>query len=226
MEVNAINTIKAAETAAQKAQQDNRANEKTKELAPQDPILKAAFNPGEAAVYEKSDDVTVSKNNAADPERVRSLIAESRRQTEAFQKMIERLLQKQRETAQKAGNGIYSLIGGGTTDLESLLGTGADNMVEIDDETRAAAQEAIGEDGYYGVKKTSGRILDFAAAVAGSDPKKLAEMKAAFEAGFKQAADMWGDKLPEISQKTYDAVMQGFADMEAKVKGGEPSAAM
>ena len=41
-------------------------------------------------------------------------------------------------------------------------------------------------------------------------------MRAAFKKGYEQAEKTWGGKLPEISQKTYDAVMKGFDDLAAK----------
>ena len=37
-------------------------------------------------------------------------------------------------------------------------------------------------------------------------------MRAAFEKGFKAATKAWGKDLPDISQKTYDAVMKKFDD--------------
>ena len=45
-------------------------------------------------------------------------------------------------------------------------------------------------------------------------------MRAAFEKGFKAATGAWGSKLPDISQKTYQAVMDKFDDW-AGVKKAE-----
>ena len=66
------------------------------------------------------------------------------------------------------------------------------------------------ENGYWGVEQTSDRILDFAKALAGNDPDKAEEMLDAFKKGFEEATKAWGDELPEISQKTYDAVLEKF----------------
>lgn len=85
----------------------------------------------------------------------------------------------------------------------------------VDPATKAQAQEDISEDGYWGVKQTSQRILDFATALTGGDPSKIEEMRSAFQKGYKQAEKTWGGKLPDISQQTYDAVMKGFDDMAA-----------
>ena len=35
----------------------------------------------------------------------------------------------------------------------------------------------------------------------------------AFKKGYKQAEETWGGKLPDISQRTYDAVMEKFDKM-------------
>lgn len=72
------------------------------------------------------------------------------------------------------------------------------------------AQKAISEDGFYGVKNTSDRILEMAKALTGGDPDKIEDMRNAFKKGFDQATKSWGQALPEISNKTYDAVMEGF----------------
>ena len=78
----------------------------------------------------------------------------------------------------------------------------------VDAATQKKAQEAISEDGYWGVKQTSDRIVSFATALAGNDPKQLEKMRDAFLKGYKQAEKTWGGKLPDISQKTYDAVLE------------------
>ncbi len=80
----------------------------------------------------------------------------------------------------------------------------------VDAETKKKAQEDISEDGYWGVKQTSDRIVEFATALAGDDSKALEKMKDAFIKGYKQAEKQWGGKLPDISRKTYDAVMEKF----------------
>ena len=46
--------------------------------------------------------------------------------------------------------------------------------------------------------------------VTGDDPDKADAMLEAFKKGFEQATKAWGDKLPDISQRTYDAVVEKF----------------
>ena len=43
-------------------------------------------------------------------------------------------------------------------------------------------------------------------------------MRKAFEKGFKQATNAWGDDLPDISQKTYGAVQSMFDDYANQFK--------
>lgn len=74
--------------------------------------------------------------------------------------------------------------------------------------TQAEAKQLISEDGYWGIEKTSDRIVQFAIAAAGNDPERLDAIKAAIEKGFSMAADAFGGTLPEISFKTHDAIME------------------
>ena len=97
---------------------------------------------------------------------------------------------------------------------------------DISPEDQAAAQEAISENGYWGVKQTSQRIVAFGKALVGGDPSRVEEMRDAFIKGYEAATKGWGSALPEISRKTYDAVMKLFdewagisSDMEAKENG-------
>lgn len=84
--------------------------------------------------------------------------------------------------------------------------------IEVDEETKLQAQKDIAEDGYWGVKQTSERILDFAKALSGGDPSKADLLLDAYKKGFKTAEDAFGGegKLPQICYDTYDAVLKGF----------------
>ena len=98
-------------------------------------------------------------------------------------------------------------------DIWGILSSG---KFTVDSATKAQAQADISEDGYWGVKQTSERILDFAKALAGDDPDKLENMRAAFEKGYAQAEKTCGGKLPDISEQTYSAVMKGFDELTGK----------
>ena len=80
----------------------------------------------------------------------------------------------------------------------------------VDAATKQQAQLDIAEDGYWGVEATSNRIIDFAKAIAGNDPKMISKMQSSFEKGFEMATRTWGSSLPEISQQTQQAVLDKF----------------
>ena len=97
----------------------------------------------------------------------------------------------------------------------------ASGEYEVDAKTKAEAQEAISEDGFYGVKQTSERIFDFALALTGGNEEQMKKMESAFEEGFKEATKSWGKELPEISKQTYEAVKEKFAAFYGKEVAGE-----
>ncbi len=115
--------------------------------------------------------------------------------TDSFREMVRAMLEKQGIKYEK---------------VMKAFENGEDPLVEIDGETRAKAKEAISENGYWGVEKTAERLLDFAKTISGGDPSKIETLKAAFKEGFEKAKEAFGGTLPEISQQTYDKVMEGF----------------
>ncbi|BCA80508.1 hypothetical protein [Desulfuromonas sp. AOP6] len=74
------------------------------------------------------------------------------------------------------------------------------------------AQSLIAEDGYFGVEKTSDRVVQFAIGLAGNDPARLEAIRQGVEDGFTEAEKAWGGKLPEISYQTRDAIMEKLDD--------------
>ena len=95
-----------------------------------------------------------------------------------------------------------------------------DTSIEFRDLTPVEAQALISEDGYLGVEQTSDRIVQFAISLAGNDAKKLEEMKAAIDEGFQIASKALGGSLPEISTKTYNAVMEKLDAWVASLNEG------
>ena len=85
-------------------------------------------------------------------------------------------------------------------------------------EVQAAAKEAIAEDGYWGVKQTSERMVNFGKALVGGDPARAGEMRDAFIKGYEAAAKVWGGALPDIAKETYDASMKLFDEWEKEGK--------
>ncbi len=85
-----------------------------------------------------------------------------------------------------------------------------EQKLTTDAATIEEAQAAIADDGEFGIKAVAERILNFAKSVIGDDPSKLDAVRAAVEKGFKEATEILGGALPEISQKTHKAIMAEF----------------
>lgn len=90
-----------------------------------------------------------------------------------------------------------------------------ENLKKVSAADIAQAKEDVSENGYWGVKQTSQRMFDFAAALAGDDVEKMKEMQAAIEKGYKKAEAAWGGKLPGICQETMAATNKLFDDYYA-----------
>ena len=150
-------------------------------------------------VYEPTsateDTASTKKVYKQDTALVNKLKADAEARTAQLRSLVEKIMLGQ-------GNAI-----GTADDIWSFLRTG---NFTVDAATKAQAQADIAEDGYWGVNQTSDRIIDFAKALCGGDPDKIEEMRAAFEKGFKQAEETWGGELPDISKRTYEAVMEKF----------------
>ena len=147
-------------------------------------------------VYEKSSNQTSGTvTKKTDYALINKLKADAEERTSQLRSLVEKMMTKQ-------GVAI------GTADsMWSFLAKG---NFTVDEATRAQAQADIADDGYWGVDQTSDRILDFAKALSGNDPEKADLLLDAFKKGFKEATKSWGQDLPDISQRTYDAVVEKF----------------
>lgn len=95
--------------------------------------------------------------------------------------------------------------------IDSKIAIG-DKNIDISTLTPAEAQDLVADNGYFGVEQTSQRIFDLAVGIAGGDPARLDAIRAGVEKGFQEAKKAMGDWLPDISYKTYDAVIQKLDD--------------
>ena len=165
----------------------------------------AAKTETKGVVYEKSEEksdsskkATYSVNKMSAEDRaalVQQLKADEKSRQDQLTSLVQQMMTKQ-------GVAI-----GTADDMWKFLAKG-DFTVSAD--VKAQAQADIADDGYWGVEQTSDRILDFAKALSGDDPDKADAMLEAFKKGFEQATKAWGDKLPDISQRTNDAVVEKF----------------
>lgn len=154
-------------------------------------------------VYEHSSEASTAsakKTYKPDTNLINKLKADADARTAQLRSLVEKMMSGQTNAYGKA-NDIWQFL--------------REGKFTVDPATKAQAQADIAEDGYWGVKQTSQRILDFATALTGGDPSQIEKMRNAFKKGYEQAEKTWGGKLPDISQQTYDAVMKGFDDMAA-----------
>lgn len=154
-------------------------------------------------IYEPSAETSAKKVYKQDTALIAKLKADADARAAQFKSLVEQIITGQGKTLGKTDS-IWSFLAGGN--------------FTVDPATKAQAQKDIAEDGYWGVEQTSDRIIDFATALTGGNPDKIEDMRAAFEKGFQQATKTWGDKLPDISQKTYQAVMDKFDKLAEKAE--------
>ncbi len=147
----------------------------------------------EPSSSEKTD--STKKTYTPDTELIARLKADAADRTAQLESLVQKLMSQQGNAYGQA-NDMWQFLAGGNYTVSAAA--------------KAQAQADIAEDGYWGVDKTSDRILDMAKALTGGDPEKIEEMRSAFEKGYKQATKAWGKDLPDISSKTYDAVMSKF----------------
>ena len=175
------------------------------------PVTDTKEEASASAVQKDVDRAEFSKDTAvtgkmSDSERsalVQSLKDDLNNQMSRFTNMMTQMFQKQGITANLSqGNDFWKFMASGN--------------YSVDAKTKADAQAAISEDGYWGVSQTSQRIFDFSKALAGDDPEKMKEMQAAVEKGFKQAEDAWGGSLPSICGDTHTAIGKLFDDYYAE----------
>ena len=155
-------------------------------------------------VYEPSKETSkasTKKTYTPNTELLNKLKADADARTAQLRSLVEKMMSGQANTYGKA-NDIWSFL--------------REGKFTVDPATRLQAQQDIAEDGYWGVKQTSDRIIDFATALTGGDPAQIEKMRAAFEKGYKMAEKKWGGELPAISKQTYDAVMEKFDKLAAE----------
>ncbi len=196
MSVNGVTSTQAA--AAYSYNSTSAAKEKT---SAEEATTKTTKDTG--VIYEHSTDTNTSstkKTYKPDTALINKLKADADARTSQLRSLVEQMMGKQATTYGNA-NDIWSFLRSGN--------------YTVDPATKAQAQADIAEDGYWGVDQTSDRIIQFATALTGGDPDKIEAMRDAFKKGYAQAEKTWGGSLPEISQKTYDAVMEKFDKLAA-----------
>lgn len=78
-------------------------------------------------------------------------------------------------------------------------------IAELSEDEAAAL---VADDGIFGITQTSQRIANFVIDGAAGDESRLRAGREGMLEGFRMAEEMWGGKLPEISQKTMQAATE------------------
>lgn len=186
MEINSIrNAITNYETARNKSLPGTESSSK------KDSAATPPQNAYDGVVYESSLDY-LSPENASIVTKMKDDLAQRKSQ---LQSIVQQMMQNQGLTLAKADD-VWSFLASGN--------------FTIDEAAKKKAQDEISENGYWGVNQTSDRIVEFAKAISGNDASKADQLLDAFKEGFKQATKTWGKDLPDISQKTYQAVLDKF----------------
>ncbi|WP_157670114.1 hypothetical protein [Chitinibacter sp. GC72] len=161
----------------------------TKESPVEQEKVELNGEPAQALTYDKPGSAN-SKNPRIVPPDLETLLAQSQKQAESLINLVRNLVEEQ--------------------GLDFTLVVSGEQKLNADQSTIDAAKAAIGEDGEFGVKKVAERILSFAKFAIGDDPANLEKIRAAVQEGFDSAKEVLGGTLPEISQKTYEAIMGEF----------------
>ena len=200
MDVNGLNKLQNTDYLSKVTDTASAAAAKTN-------TAKTDASSAEGVIYDKSSSTTTGTdyktNNAA---LIQKLKQDSEDRINQLKDIVSQMMTKQGTAIGKAD------------DIWSFLASGD---FTIDEAAKKKAQDEISEDGYWGVKQTSDRILDFAKALSGNDSSKADLLLDAFKKGFEEATKTWGKDLPDISKQTYDAVVEKFD----KLKNGEDTTA-
>jgi hypothetical protein len=143
-------------------------------------------------------------DKAHDPNAIRRLWDEAGAATQAMRDLVQQLLSPNADTNNR-GQAFWA--------IRANPGQFGVN-IDVDPEMQAEALQMISEDGYFGVKQTTDRILQFAKAMGGPNASaaQIEELRKGVQEGFDAVAKMFGgfDKLPQVTKDTHKAVMEAF----------------
>lgn len=202
MDINSVSSVGSAYEAGSRYE-ETKATEQAKETA-------AAAEKGseKGAVYEPAKEDTTKTDSAkqiynkTDYKKIADqLKADADNRKQQMVNLVAQTLGKQANS-----QSIVDLFNGKAEPGKGLKSI-YENM-KVDQATIDQAKKDISEDGYWGVKQTSDRLVDMAIALSGNDTSKADLLMNAIKKGYEQAAGAWGDKLPDISKQTLDATME------------------
>ncbi len=131
---------------------------------------------------------TRPKGKGPNASEIDALMAHAEKTLTGLRELVRQMLLKQREAAGRAA------------------GKHRPDSSELKPAEEAAL--TLLDDGEFSVKAVSDRIVNFAIAISGNDPTKLAELKGAIDKGFAEAEKVFGGKLPYICYETHAEIMR------------------
>lgn len=162
----------------------------------------------EAVVYEKSDQTkaTAKTGYTMDTATLNEIAKQVEAKFAYLRATVENLFSMQSVKTGEAQGLTYDQI------IEKYNGKLKEfyEKLEVDEKTSLAAQQEIAEDGFWGVKQTGQRAIEFAIALSGGDTSKAELLKNAIIEGYKAAEAAWGGELPEICKQTQEATLKGL----------------
>ena len=164
---------------------------------------------GEAAVFEKTTQTaTGAKTYTRDTVTLSEINQQVETKLSSLRAAVENLVAMQGVKTGEAQGLSYDQI---LTKYDGNLKEFYQNL-KVDDATRLKAQQDISADGFWGVKQTSERTIEFAKAISGGDPAKIELLRQSIVDGYAAAEKSWGGELPEISKQTQEATLKGLDD--------------
>lgn len=164
---------------------------------------------GEAAVFEKTTQAAAgAKTYTRDTVTLSGINQQVETKLSSLRAAVENLVAMQGVKTGEAQGLSYDQI---MTKYDGKLKEFYQNL-KVDDATRLKAQQEISADGFWGVKQTSERTIEFAKAISGGDPAKIELLRQSIIDGYAAAEKSWGGELPEISKQTQEATLKGLDD--------------
>ena len=120
-------------------------------------------------------------------------------------RMAERIITKQ----YSEGNQFYKLLYGHIA-LRIDPNLRSKDMAPSREELMKRAREMVGENAPFSSETIASQIVRVVGDLSEGDPAKTERFRAAVHDAFAKLATMSGGRMPELTQKTYDAVMEGL----------------
>lgn len=210
--INAVNTNHGIAQSYNNSKKTNSPGSTQAALASEEAAVLELGNSVKSSpvTYEKPSGVNVLAGNTptAETQEKKSNIEETNpqetRSKEINAEEINRLWEEANRATQHLRDLVAELLKSQGKTFEDVL-SGKEELV-VDEKTRAAAAEAISENGECGVQAVSDRIVAFAKAISNDNPEMYDKLMSAIDEGFAQAEKAFGGQLPEICQKTREEI--------------------